>query len=239
MATANASDAKPSNPKSHELVFSAVDKVAGLSQFLGRSIELAGNVAGYAMWCKARGISAPRFLHRERLWTSAVFPRLDKQLTVFEFGVAAGHATRYWLEALPNPDLRWHGFDTFTGLPESWRRGGVEFSAQGRFDAQGSPPGVHGDPRVTWHVGLAEETLPKVEIPDEGQLCLLLDLDLYAPTAFVLDHFAARLRPGDLLYFDEIYDPWHERRALDEYLDAGHRLTPIGSTGMSAAFAIA
>ncbi len=238
MGTDRRAVAKASNPKSHELVFSTIDRIAGLSQFAGRSIELAGNVAGYALWCKARGFSAPHFLHRERLWKSVVFPRLVGPLTVLEFGVAAGHTTRYWLEALPSPDLRWHGFDTFTGLPTSWRRGGVEFSAQGRFDAMGSPPDVHGDTRVTWHVGLVEETLPKVDVPSDGQLCLLLDLDLYEPTAFVLDRLAARLRPGDVLYFDEIYDPWHERRALDEFLDAGHRLTPIGTTGMSAAFVV-
>ena len=239
MDSNSGSAAKPSNPKSHELVFSAVNRMAGLSQFLGRSIELAGNVAGYALWSKARGFKPPRFLHREQLWTSVVFPRIVGPVMILEFGVAAGHATRFWLEALPNPDLRWHGFDTFTGLPTSWRRGGVEFSAQGRFDAQGSPPDVHGDPRVIWHIGLAEETLPKVDVPSEGQLCLLLDLDLYEPTAFVLDRLAARLRPGDLLYFDEIYAPWHERRALDEFLDTGHQLVPIGTTGMSAAFAVA
>jgi hypothetical protein len=48
----------------------------------------------------------------------------------------------------------------------------------------------------------------------------------------------ARLRPGDVLYFDEIYDPFHERRGADEFLDAGHRLIPIGTTGMSAAFVV-
>ena len=56
-----------SNPKSHELVFSTVDRMAKASQFLGRSIELAGNVAGYALWRQARGFRPRRFLHRERL----------------------------------------------------------------------------------------------------------------------------------------------------------------------------
>ncbi len=227
-----------SNPTSHELVFSTVDGMASASQFLGRSIELAGNVAGYALWRQARGFRPRRFLHRERLWRDALFPRLKGPVTVLEFGVASGDATRFWLGALRQPDLRWHGFDTFTGLPEGWRRGGIEYSAQGRFDTGGAPPDIS-DSRVSWHVGLVEDTLPKLELPPDGQLCVLLDLDLYGPTAFALNWLANRLQPGDILYFDEIYDPWNERRALDEFLDVGNRLTPIGSTGMSAAFAVA
>jgi len=226
-----------SNPKSHELVFWTVSRISSTSRFLGRAMELAGNVAGYALWCQERGFRPPCYLHRERLWSDAVFPRLTGPTTVIELGVAAGHATRYWLGALPNPDLRWHGYDTFRGLPEGWSRGGVEFSAPGRFDAGGAPPDI-ADTRVQWHVGLVEETLPQIDLRAGDRLCVLFDLDLYAPTAFALDWLGPHLRPGDVLYFDEIYDPWHERRALDEYLDAGHSLTPIGSTGMSAAFEV-
>jgi hypothetical protein len=91
------------------------------------------------------------------------------------------------------------------------------------------------DARLTWHVGLVEDTLPRLELGD-GQLCVLLDLDLYGPSALALEWLGGRFNPGDLLYFDELYDPWHERRALDEFLEAGHRVRLLGSTGMAAAF---
>jgi O-methyltransferase len=149
-----------------------------------------------------------------------------------EFGVAAGAASRHWLSEINNPDLKWHGFDVFTGLPEAWTRGGVEFAEQGMFDAGGTPPDIR-DPRVTWHVGLVEDTLPKLDLDINGALCVLLDFDLYGPTAFALNWLAERLKAGDLLYFDEAYDPWHERRAIDEFLDAGHRVRAIGATGIA------
>jgi hypothetical protein len=55
-------------------------------------------------------------------------------------------------------------------------------------------------------------------IDARGRLFVVFDLDLYAPTAFALEWVTPKLKPGDLLYFDEAYDPWHERQALDEFL---------------------
>ncbi len=133
---------------------------------------------------------------------------------------------------LTNPDLRWHGFDTFSGLPEPWIRGGVEFARSRTFDRGDRTPDIN-DERVTWHVGRVEHTLPTAAIDFGPPLFVLLDLDLYVPSAFALRWLAGRLKPGDLLYFDEAYDPWHERRVLDEFLDEGHRVRAIGSTGVA------
>jgi hypothetical protein len=222
------------NKRSHQAVFSVVERMSAASSYLARTIEIAGNVAGYALWQRAKGMGARRFMSREALWRSTIFPRLSGPVTVLEFGVAGGDATRFWLGAVPNPDLHWDGFDTFTGLPTSWSRGGVEYSPAGRFDAGGATPSID-DPRVTWHIGLVQDTLPGLTLPG-GRLCVIVDLDLYEPSAFALNWLADKFRPGDLLYFDEIYDPWHERRALDEFLQAGHRVAALGTTGMSAAY---
>jgi hypothetical protein len=221
--------------RSQELVFSTVERLAAASRFVARAIEIAGNVASYSLWQQVHGLSSPRFFGREALWRSTMFPRLKTSATVLEFGVAQGAATQYWLAHLDSPDLQWHGFDVFTGLPTAWTRGGVQYSAAGRFDAGGVPPAID-DPRVTWHVGLVQETLPAFDVDPNRQLCVLIDLDLYEPSAFALRWLTGRLRAGDLLYLDEIYDPWHERKALDEFLDSGHRLRLLGSTGMAAAF---
>jgi hypothetical protein len=117
-------------------------------------------------------------------------------------------------------------------LPEPWIRSGIQFADVGTFDAGGAPPDI-ADPRVTWHVGRIEQTLPAAELDFEPPVCVLFDLDLYEPSAFALEWLMPHLKRGDLLYFDEAYDPWHERRLLDEFLDAGHRVRTIGSTGIA------
>src|ERR1700758_4121562 len=41
-------------------------------------------------------------------------------INFFEFGVATGISFKWWLEENKNPDSKFYGFDTFTGLPENW-----------------------------------------------------------------------------------------------------------------------
>jgi hypothetical protein len=221
------------NKRWHDAVWSVLFAVCRRSRFVARTLEIGGHVSSYALWQHARGLgTAPRYANREAMWRD-VFPRLATGVvTVLEFGTAHGAATRAWLGSIDNPQLRWHGFDVFSGLPQPWSRGGIEFTPQGAFDAGGRPPAID-DPRVTWHVGLVEETLPRLDLPDPGQLCMLFDLDLYEPSAFALDYLGAVLKPGALLYFDEAYDPWHERRLLDEFLDSGHRVRVLGTTGIA------
>jgi hypothetical protein len=221
------------NKRSHDAVLSWLKQACSRSTFLAKFFEISGNVASFATWEAMRGLdSAKQYRTRERLWRAASAPLQRGKVTVLELGVASGDATRSWLSMLRNPELQWHGFDTFTGLPEPWVRGGVQFADTGTFDTAGLPPNI-ADPRVTWHVGRVEQTLPTAELDFEPLVCVLFDLDLYEPSAFALEWLTTRLKRGDLLYFDEAYDPWHERRLLDEFLDAGHRVRTIGSTGIA------
>lgn len=223
--------------KPHDIVSSCVDRLSARSSFVARSLEIVGHVASLASWQKERRLTpARRYFGREAMWAT-IFPRLQSgPVIVLEFGVSRGAATRFWLARIPNTELRWHGFDTFTGLPEPWTRGGVEFAAKGEFDAGGTPPDIS-DPRIVWHIGLVEDTLPKLSIDDDARLCVLFDLDLYEPSAFALEWLSnGCLHRGDLLYFDEAYDPAHERRLLDEFIRAGHRMTALGSTGVALMF---
>jgi len=221
------------NKRSHDVVWSWLKQACSSSSFLEKFFEISGNIASFATWQAARGLDgAKRYRTRERLWRAASVPLDRGEATVLEFGVASGDATRSWLSMLRNPELRWHGFDTFTGLPEPWVRGGIQFAGAGAFDTAGVPPDIT-DPRVTWHIGPIEQTLPATELDFGAPLCVLFDLDLYAPSAFALEWLTCHLKRGDLLYFDEAYDPWHERRLLDEFLNAGHRVRAIGSTGIA------
>jgi hypothetical protein len=117
---------------------------------------------------------------------------------IYEFGVANGNGARFWLDALPH--TAYHGFDTFTGMPESYRQLPV-----GILDVGGSPPFPSSD-RVSWHVGLVEDTLDGVEFASRSNRLFVLDLDLYGPTRVVLDRLQKHLHSGDVLYFDEAFD---------------------------------
>lgn len=221
------------NRRSHDLIWSLVKRACLRSTLAAKFLEISGGVASFAMWQKARGLdSGVRLATRQALWKAASAGLRSGKVTVLEFGVASGDATRIWLRMLGNPELRWHGFDTFTGLPTPWIRGGLRFAEDGTFDAGGTPPAI-ADPRVTWHTGLVEQTLPAASIDLTPTLCVLFDLDLYEPSAFALKWLEPHLKSGDLLYFDEAYDPWHERRLIDEFLGRGHRLRAVGSTGIA------
>jgi hypothetical protein len=223
----------PYNKLAHDVVWSWLKCSCGNWPWLAKLLEISGNVASFASWQAARSLDGgERYRSRERLWRAASGRVQSGSVTALEFGVASGAATRFWLSMLRNPELRWHGFDTFTGLPEPWVRAGLQFAEKGQFDAGGEPPEL-ADPRVTWHVGRIEQTLPAARIDFAPRLLVLFDLDLHGPSAFALERLAEHLKPGDLLYFDEAYDPWHERRLIDEFLDRGHRVRAIGSTGIA------
>ena len=223
----------PYNKPTHDAVWSWLKWSCGRWPFLGKLLEFSGHVASFARWQRARALDeGVRYRNREQLWRGTSGRLQRGSVTVLEFGVASGAATRSWLSILRNPGLRWHGFDTFTGLPEPWIRAGVQFADSGQFDAGGVPPDIP-DTRVTWHTGRIEQTLPAARIDFSSALLVLFDLDLYEPSAFALECIVGHLKPGDLLYFDEAFDPWHERRLLDEFLDEGHRVRTIGSTGIA------
>jgi len=154
----------------------------------------------------------PTCVTREQVWKKMLGAIDEKKpVIIWEFGVAWGYSSKWWLERITQENLRWHGFDRFTGLPRAWRDYEV-----GAFDNGGIPPAIL-DKRVTWHVGDVETTLPLMNIERETdtQWVILFDLDLYEPTKYAYNYLKEFLRPGDLLYFDEAFDD-DERRVLNE-----------------------
>src|SRR5579871_1165812 len=104
--------------------------------------------------------------------------RVSENLSAFdylEFGVASGLSLKWWVANNPNPDTRFYGFDTFTGLPENWgpyKKGDMNF---------GPPPQI-ADNRVSYLEGLFQQTLPKFikERQLNRRLVLMMDADLYS-----------------------------------------------------------
>ena len=182
--------------------------------FLARKVSNIGEIAGYIAWVDHHFPASLAFkASRESVW-SEMINRLSLQpLRGIELGVAWGYASQWWLSRLPSPQLRWDGFDRFSGLPRGWRG-----MPKGAFDANGMVP-VIGDSRVTWHVGDVEKTLQDVNLerrPGERWI-VLFDLDIFEPTLAAWQLLVAHLRPGDMLYFDEAFDR-DERHVLDHWI---------------------
>ena len=145
----------------------------------------------------------PKLFHdRESLWQFLLEQENSVELSVLEFGVAWGYCTNYFLSR-PSNIQSWHGFDSFEGLPEDWRH-----YQKGHFSNNGNPPNIS-DVRLHWHIGLVEDTFnykDNIYRIHNSTLLIILDMDLFFPTYFVLSEIAPHLSAGDLLYFDEPHD---------------------------------
>lgn len=115
-----------------------------------------------------------------------------------------------------------HGFDTFTGLPESWRTGFPE----GAFDV--SSEKLVFEKNCMLHKGLFDDTLPIfLEQVGGGAKLVHVDCDLYSSSISALRILAPRIQPGTVIVFDEYfnYPGWqeHEHKAFREFLNlSGH-----------------
>lgn len=152
-----------------------------------------------------------RVSSREEVWDAMIAKVRDQRILYVEFGVAFGDSIRYWSRGLMNPASALHGFDSFEGLPEQagpWYKG--------QFDASGCVPRI-GDSRVTFFKGWFDQVLPHYHLPPHDALVINLDADLYSSTIFVLNYLRPQIRPGTLIYFDEMNHLDHEPRAFDEF----------------------
>ncbi len=134
----------------------------------------------------------------------------------FEFGVADGHSFKWFLQNNRGEDSRFHGFDTFTGLPEDF---GVY--KKGTFNTNNQIPDIK-DARGHFHQGLFQKTLPDFlnNYSNANRKVILLDADLYSATLFVLTSLAPYLNENDLVLFDEFSVPTQEFKAFYEFRQA-------------------
>jgi hypothetical protein len=151
-------------------------------------------------------------------------PDLLKTGQVLEFGTATGRTLNqfaYWL----GPDHTVVGFDSWQGLPEQFN----DLPA-GHF-AQPLPPvlpncklvqGWFGSRPRQDRSGIPERTAEFYARANSAPLALLhIDADLYSSTQTVLAAFAAHIRPGTVILFNEYWNhpTWqkHEYRAWQEH----------------------
>jgi len=139
--------------------------------------------------------------------------KLDQEIVFLEFGVADGISFKWWVSKNNNPNSRFIGFDTFTGLPEDF---GVMKKPD--YDTKGFFPDVN-DSRCEFVPGLFQDSLEKVidKIDFSKRLVLHMDADLYSSTLFVLTRLYNKFKKGDIIIFDEFGVPTHEFRAFMDF----------------------
>ena len=114
----------------------------------------------------------------------------NERVVVFEFGVARGALTAWGLRQIKSKNLKWVGYDTFTGLPIDWVRENIVYLQKGTFSTEGRHPEIN-DARVDFVVGDVTETFKEVPLLFEpGTLfrsIFIFDLDLFSPSKAVWD----------------------------------------------------
>jgi O-methyltransferase len=130
-----------------------------------------------------------------------------------EFGVASGESFKWFLSKNNHPQSSFHGFDTFTGLPEDF--GSYK---KGTFGSNNEVPQVS-DPRAAFYQGLFQQTLPGFvsRLDPSLRKLIMIDADLYSSTLFVLTTLAPFLQKNDIIFFDEFAVPKHEFRAFIDF----------------------
>jgi len=141
-------------------------------------------------------------------------PELDRQSLWLEFGVWMGHSIS--LLGKRSQELgRKHkvfGFDSFKGLPESWRNSTLgdkwakKWTQKGSFDLGGEAPEYFVDMKTVEFVkGWFNESLPPFLDRESGPVSFVhVDSDLYSSAIFVLRQVTHRLVSGAVVVFDEL-----------------------------------
>ena len=149
---------------------------------------------------------------------------LDQEINYLEFGVAQGTSFKWWMTKNTNAASRFHGFDTFTGLPEDFGP-----YKKGYFNS-GSIPEIIDD-RGKFYQGLFQQTLPGFlkDFDNSRRKVIMMDADLYTATLYTLTSLAPYLKKGDIILFDEFSVPTHEFMAYQDFINSYYlELEPIG-----------
>jgi hypothetical protein len=166
------------------------------------------------------------FPERDRIFDLIARETNNKVVLYLEFGVFEGYSIRYMSKILANPASMLHGFDSFEGLPETWK----DDHLRGRFAMGGQPPHIP-DERVKFFKGWFNETLPNYSIPPHEELVINIDCDLYSSTKYVLDQLKDSIRVGTWLYFDEFGSWDHEGRAFRELVETAQmKFEPVAES---------
>lgn len=182
---------------------------------------------------KTHLLNVPTFEHRYKMYDfiNKEVVGLNNAIDYFEFGVFEGKSIKYWVEINSAPNSRFFGFDTFSGLPETWHIF-TRSIKKNTFDMKGTIPDIN-DSRVEFIKGLFQDTLPKFLLyyKNKNRILIHNDSDLYSSTLFVLTFANNIIVPGTIIIFDEFSSILSEFRALEDYcLAYGRNYEVVGAT---------
>jgi hypothetical protein len=187
-----------------------------IAQDLGFEIQRQARDASVD-FLKSHALGALGVANADAVLDLAVKEALNVDGCYCEFGVFKGRTLRRIARHVTSRPI--YGFDSFEGLPESWR---VGFDA-GRFKT--SVPRFR-QPNVSLRVGWFDDTVPQFAASLVEPVAFAhIDCDLYSSTKTVLANLRGHLTLGSVLLFDEYfnYPGWemHEHRALQELVASG------------------
>jgi len=136
----------------------------------------------------------------------------DKTRPFYEFGVWDGISFEYLIKTF----RKGYGFDTFTGLPETWHN-----VPKGAFSTLGVIPKIPGGEFIS---GEFEKTLPEFFSKKKPLASLInFDADLYSSTLCALNNTINIIDDKSILIFDEFITNEHweedEFKALNEFCE--------------------
>ena len=160
-------------------------------------------------------LNAKKFPNKYDLLTDAV-SKVNIDGLFLEFGVFSGKTINHIAKQKKSNTI--YGFDSFEGLPETWRSG----FEKGVFGVDKLPDVEN---NVTLIKGWFDSTLPEF-IKDKPQNCAFIhvDCDLYSSTKTIFDVLSEKIVSGTVIVFDEFfnYPGWkqHEYKAFMEFVNS-------------------
>ena len=160
---------------------------------------------------------------------------MPRPFVILELGVAYGDTLRL-LQKLSSAGFTYYGFDSFKGLPESWR--GLPKGAFSNFGPSSISYDQNDIHKINFVVGWVEETLIDFPTPDKSALkFIMFDMDLFAPTRFAYKNLRSQITKGDYIYFDEAFDS-DERLLVREYFLKDFMVEVVGFSPLGIAFRV-
>lgn len=152
----------------------------------------------------------PKIFFNRWSFFDSIITLTDNSRPFYEYGVWNGVSFKYLIKSFK----KGFGFDTFTGIPETWHN-----EPKGNYTNFGVVPDIEGGEFI---VGKFEDTLPKFFLK-QRQLASLInfDADLYSSTICALNNSKEIIDKKTILIFDEFImnDNWEldEYKALNEF----------------------
>jgi O-methyltransferase len=187
-----------------------------------RAFKFLANISDLSSWisknreCPFNDFYTFKFDYsrREELYEHVIkTENLEEGFDYLEFGVAKGNSFKWWMNRIKSKDVRFFGFDTFSGLPENWGP-----FKKGDMNNGNTPPEIN-DVRHVFYQGLFQQTLTPFlrGYGADRRKVIHMDADLYSSTLYVLTQLTPFLKSGDILFFDEFNVPMHEFKAFIDW----------------------